>query len=475
MIFSSLVAGEARRGAGDRPNLNPSDLSDIVGRAGDAALSDLDDAVAAAEAAWPLWWEAGPQVRANVLDAVGTALIARRDEIGRLLSREEGKVLADGVAETMRAGQIFKFFAGEAMRMSGDHLRSVRPGIDIDVRREPLGVVALITPWNFPIAIPAWKAAPALAFGNAVVLKPSELTPACACLLAELLAEAGAPAGVFNLVLGAGPLGAALVAHPGVQAVSFTGSVPTGRAVAASAVAGMKKVQLEMGGKNPCVVMDDADLDLAVDAVVNGAFIATGQRCTASSRVIVQEGIHDAFCERLVAAAREVRVDHALADKAQVGPVVSEVQLNRNLDYIAVARAEGCEVVGGERLERATEGYYQAPAIFLGADNAMRVSREEIFGPCTAILKATDLDQAIALANDTEFGLASAIVTTSLKSAQEFKRRSKAGMVHVNLPTAGVDYHVPFGGRGASSYGPREQGRAAVEFYSAMKTTYTLA
>ncbi|HEX5262546.1 MAG TPA: aldehyde dehydrogenase family protein, partial [Phenylobacterium sp.] len=384
--------------------------------------------------------------------------------------------LAEGIMETVRAGQIFKFFAGEALRMAGDHMRSLRPGIDVDVRREPVGVVALITPWNYPISIPAWKVAPALAFGNAVILKPAELTPACAHLLAELIVASGAPPGVFNLLMGRGSvLGPALVGHPGVGAVSFTGSVATGRGVAAAAVQGMKRVQLEMGGKNPCVVMDDADLDLAVETAANGAFIATGQRCTASSRIIVQRGIYHRFAERLVQRMKAYRVDNALAEGAEIGPVVSERQLKSNLDYVALAKREGCEVVGGEQLERPTDGFYQAPALFLDATNEMRVSREEIFGPCASMIPVGDLDEAIALANDTEFGLCSTIITTSLRSAQQFKRRSQVGMVNVNLPSAGVDYHVPFGGRKASSFGPREQGRTAIDFYTIWKTAYTFA
>jgi aldehyde dehydrogenase (NAD+) len=476
MLNPNLIGGQPWASGEGVANINPSDTGDVVGLYAEAVVADVDAAVQAAQAAWPGWWEAGPQARANVLDAVGTALIARKDEIGRVLSREEGKTLAEGVGETLRAGQIFKFFAGEAVRMAGDHMRSLRPGIDVDVRREPVGVVALITPWNFPISIPAWKAAPALAFGNAVILKPAELTPACAHLLAELIGAAGAPPGVFNLLMGPGSvLGPALVGHRGVDAVSFTGSVATGRGVAAAAVQGMKRVQLEMGGKNPCVVMDDADLDLAVETAANGAFVATGQRCTASSRIIVQRGIYPQFAERLAQRMQAYRVDNALADGAEIGPVVSERQLKSNLDYVSLAKQEGCEVVGGERLERSTNGFYQAPALFLDATNEMRVSREEIFGPCASLIPVGDLDEAIALANDTEFGLSSTIVTTSLRSAQQFKRRSQAGMVNVNLPSAGVDYHVPFGGRKGSSYGPREQGRTAIDFYTLWKTSYTFA
>ena len=411
-----------------------------------------------------------------MLDAVGNAILARKDEIGRLLSREEGKTLAEGIGETARAGQVFKFFAGEALRVVGDLQASVRPGIDVEVTREPVGVVGLITPWNFPIAIPAWKAAPALAFGNCVVMKPADLTPGCAHILAELLAEAGCPPGVFNLVMGRGSVvGEAMLNHPDINAISFTGSVPTGRRIAVRCAETMKKVQLEMGGKNPMVILDDADLAVAVPACLNGAFFSTGQRCTASSRLIVQEGIHDAFVDAMSNAMKKLVIGDALDTATQIGPVVSESQLNANLSYVDLAREEGAEVIGGERLSLSQDGYYQAPALFVGSNNEMRINREEIFGPCASVIKVASFEEAVAVANDTEFGLSAGICTRSLKHASVFKKQSQAGMIMVNLPTAGVDYHVPFGGRKGSSYGSREQGRYAIEFYTTVKTSYVFA
>ncbi|NRP40816.1 Aldehyde dehydrogenase, thermostable [Aliiroseovarius sp. xm-m-339-2] len=360
--------------------------------------------------------------------------------------------------------------------MTGDAVASVRPDVDVEVSREPVGVVGLITPWNFPIAIPAWKIAPALAYGNAVVFKPADLTPGSAHLLAEILHEAGVPAGIFNLVMGRGSVvGQAIVDHPGVTAISFTGSVPVGRNMAVDAARGMKKLQMEMGGKNPMVILDDAEMDIAVSTVLNGAFFSTGQRCTASSRIIVQAGIHDAFVERLAAEMQALTVGNPLDVATQIGPVVSENQLNGNLGYVDLARSEGAEVIGGERLNRDTEGFFQAPAMFVGATNQMRSSREEIFGPCASIIKVADFDEALATANDTEFGLSAGICTASLKHARSFKHNAQAGMVMVNLPTAGVDYHVPFGGTKASSYGAREQGKYAAEFYSTVKTKYCCA
>ncbi len=475
-VFQNLIAGNWVDGADVSENRNPSNVADLIGLYAKAEAADVDAATAAANEALPGWALASPQVRADLLDKVSDAIMARKDELGFLLSREEGKTLAEGIGETIRAAQVFKFFAGEALRNAGDVLASVRPDIDVDVTREPVGVVGMITPWNFPIAIPAWKIAPALCYGNTIVFKPAEITPASAHALAEIIQEAGCPAGVFNLVMGSGSVvGNAMLAHKEINAISFTGSVPVGRGIAVKAAEGLKKVQLEMGGKNPMVVLNDADLDVAVGACLNGAFFSTGQRCTASSRLIVQEGIHDAFVEKMNEAMGKLVIGDACDPVTQIGPVVSQSQLANNLDYVAVAGQEGAEVVGGEQINGKTEGYYQRPAMFLNATNQMRVSREEIFGPCASVIKVADFDEALSVANDTDFGLSSGICTSNLKSAREFKRRSEAGMVMVNLPTAGVDYHVPFGGRKGSSYGSREQGRYAAEFYTTVKTAYTFA
>lgn len=472
----NLIDGRWLPGDHLTENRNPSDLSDLIGYYAAGSAADVALAAEAAARAQPGWWAAGPQVRADLLDRVATAIDARATEIGTMLAREEGKILPEAIAETRRAAQIFRFFAGEALRLPGEALPSVRPGVEATVTREPVGVVGLITPWNFPIAIPAWKIAPALAFGNAVVLKPAELVPGCAHLLATILHDAGCPPGVFNLVMGPGSVvGRAMVEAPQIAALSFTGSVATGRAIARAGAERMVKLQLEMGGKNPMVVLDDADLPTAVAACLNGAFFSTGQRCTASSRLIVQAGIHDAFVAELTRQMQALRVGPALDPASQIGPVVSAAQLAGNLDYVALAATEGCEVIGGARLNGPTEGFFQAPALFLGATNAMRVAREEIFGPCATVIKVDDFDAALAVANDNEFGLSAGICTASLKHATAFRRGAKAGMVMVNLPTAGVDYHVPFGGTKGSSHGAREQGRHAVEFYTTVKTAYSFA
>ncbi len=474
-MFKNLIAGEWLEGASVTVNRNPSDVGDVIGEYAQADRAQADAAIAAAKQAFPAWAMGSIQERANILDRAGSEIIARKDELGRLLAREEGKTLPEGIGEAMRAGQIFKFFAGEVLRQSGEHLASVRPGIDIDVTREPVGVVGIITPWNFPIAIPAWKIAPALAYGNTVVMKPADLVPGCAWAIADILARAGIPAGVFNLAMGRGSVvGEALVASPDVNALSFTGSVPTGRAIAAKAIARMAKLQLEMGGKNPLVVLDDADLSTAVNCAVQGAFFSTGQRCTASSRLIVTAGIHDRFVAAVTEKLKTLKVDDALAAGTDIGPVVDQSQLDQDLSYLDIGRKENAKLVaGGERVKRATDGYYLTPALFTDATNAMRIAREEIFGPVACVIRAKDYDEALALANDTEFGLSAGIVTTSLKHSSQFKRRAEAGMVMVNVPTAGVDYHVPFGGRKGSSYGPREQGRYAAEFFTTVKTAYT--
>jgi aldehyde dehydrogenase (NAD+) len=473
----NLIAGEWIEGREAAPDINPSDTNDVVGEFPRSSAEEARRAIAAAKDAFPAWSRSTVQVRHDILKRVADAIMARKDEIGRILAREEGKTLAEGVGETVRAAQIFGFFAGECLRIAGDKLASTRPQVEVEVTREPLGVVGLITPWNFPIAIPAWKIAPALAYGNCVVLKPADLVPATAHALAEIIAGAGIPKGVFNLVMGRGSVvGDALLKSPDVAAISFTGSVPTGRQVARACIEGepMKKVQLEMGGKNPLVVLDDADLKVAVDCAVNGAFFSTGQRCTASSRLVVTKGIHDRFVAAVTERIKSLVVDDALKPGTDIGPVVDEAQLDQDLAYLRIGRDEGATLhAGGERLNRAAPGFYLSPAIFTNVDRRMRIAREEIFGPVASVIAVKDYDEALDVANDTAFGLSAGICTTSLKYAGHFRRNAEAGMVMVNLPTAGVDYHVPFGGRKASSYGPREQGRYAAEFYTTVKTAYS--
>ncbi len=472
-VHANFIDGQWVSGAQSMANVNPSDLKDVIGDYAGADRAQVEAAIAAAKAAAVAWGGSNIQQRSDILDAVGNAILARKEELGRLLSREEGKTLPEGIGEATRAGQIFKFFAGEAVRITGDLLDSTRPGLTVEITREPLGVVGVITPWNFPIAIPAWKIAPALAYGNTVVFKPASLVPGCAWELMKILADCGLPKGVVNLVMGSGSVvGEALLDSPDIAAISFTGSVNTGKRIAVRCAETHKKVQLEMGGKNPLVVMDDADVDVAVNCAINGAYFSTGQRCTASSRLIVTKGIHDRFVEAMLAKMKTLVVDNALKAGTQIGPVVDRGQFETDLSYLDIGKKEGGTLHGGEQLKRDTEGFYLAPALFTGTTNKMRINREEIFGPVASVIKVDGYDEALATANDTNFGLSSGICTTSLKHASHFKRHSAAGMVLINLPTAGVDYHAPFGGRKGSSYGPREQGRYAIEFYTTVKTVY---
>jgi len=473
-VRANLIAGEWVHGTEVVTDRNPSDLSDVVDEFAVADEAQVDTAIAAATDAAPIWAAATPQERSTALETVGLELAARAAELGEQLSREEGKPRAEGIGEVQRASHIFRFFAGEALRIPGEHVRSVRPGVDIDILREPLGVVGIITPWNFPIAIPAWKIAPALAYGCGVVFKPAEMVPASAWSLVDILSRAGLPAGVCNLVIGPGRVvGERLVHDPRVRGVTFTGSQAVGKGVALGLAQRFGRAQLEMGGKNPLVILDDADLDVALDCAIQGAYFQTGQRCTASSRLIVTAGIHDRFVDAMRERMRDLRVGHALADDTKIGPVVSEDQLRQDLDYLSVGAGEGAELAfGGRRLDRETDGYFLEPALLIETRNEMRINREEIFGPVATVLRAEDPEHALALANDTEFGLSAGVCTTSLRHAAMFRDGLQAGIVTINLPTAGVDYHVPFGGTKGSSSGSREQGRYAVEFFTTVKTVY---
>jgi acyl-CoA reductase-like NAD-dependent aldehyde dehydrogenase len=473
-VKGNYIDGAWISSADHASNINPSDTNDTVGYYARADADGAAAAISAASRAFQTWQFSGVQQRFDILDRIATELLSRREELGRLLSREEGKTLIEGFGEVTRAAYVFKFFAGEALRLAGELLPSTRMGLSVEITREPVGVVAIITPWNFPIAIPAWKIAPALCYGNTVVFKPAELVPACAWALTEILSRAGLPPGVFNLVMGHGSVvGEALVNSPAVAAVSFTGSMQTGAAIIAKAAARRAKVQVEMGGKNPLVVLDDADLDTAVSVAIQGAFYSTGQRCTASSRLIVTDGIHNRFVAALRAKLAALKVGNALDTAVDIGPVVDQSQLDIDMDYIRLGVEEGATLVqGGRRIDRATPGFYLEPALFTDTLPSMRINREEIFGPVASVIRVQSFEEALSVANDVPFGLSAGIVTTSLKHAAHFKRRAQAGMVMVNVPTAGVDYHVPFGGRGASSYGPREQGRYAAEFYTIVKTAY---
>ena len=475
-LHKNLIDGEWV-GSDGVENINPSNINEVVGVYARATAEETKQAIAAAKAAFPAWSRSGILERHAILSKASQEILARKQELGELLSREEGKTLPEGIGEVTRAAQIFDFFAGETLRLAGEILPSARPGLTVEITREPVGIIGIITPWNFPIAIPAWKMAPALAYGNTVVIKPADLVPGSTWAIVDILVRAGLPKGVVNLVRGKGSVvGQTRLDSPDVAAISFTGSVGTGKRVAEASIKVGRKFQLEMGGKNPTIVLDDADLKVAVESVAQSAFFSTGQRCTASSRVIVTEGIHDKFVAALAERTSNLRVGDALDKNTEIGPVVDPSQLKQDTDYIEIGKGEGATLAaGGDRVKKDTEGYFLQPTLFTGATNQMRIAREEIFGPVAAVIRVKDYEEALATGNDTEFGLSAGIVTTSLKYATHFKRNSEAGMVMVNVPTAGVDFHVPFGGRKGSSYGPREQGKYAAEFFTIVKTAYTAA
>ncbi len=476
-LSNNFIAGDWIAGPSTISNINPSDTNDVIGEYAQASKSQLEDALNSAQIAQKKWAATGLEQRQAVLMKIGEEMMARSAELGELLSREEGKPIAEGKGEVYRAGQFFTYYAAEVLRQSGDTADSVRPGIEIDVRREPMGTVAIISPWNFPTATASWKIAPALAFGNAVIWKPANLTPASAVALTEIISKQDIPKGLFNLVMGSGPsIGEALAESPKVHAISFTGSYDVGLQIASSAAKNLTKFQLELGSKNPLVVMDDADMGVAVAAATAGAFGSTGQKCTASSRLIVHSAIHDEFVDRMSESTSALQVGHALVEGTQIGPAVSQQQLDSNLSYMKLAQEEGCEVIcGGQKLELDNPGFYMQPSLLAGGNNSMRVNREELFAPIACVIKVSDYDEALEIANDTDFGLVSGIITQSLSRANHFRRNSESGCVMINLPTAGTDYHVPFGGRKNSSFGPREQGQYAKELYTQVKTSYILA
>ncbi|MCC4774255.1 aldehyde dehydrogenase family protein [Vibrio cyclitrophicus] len=468
------IGGEWQAGVSTVANINPSDISENIGNFAQASADQVQQAISAAKHAQPEWEKTPIERKQAVLQAIGDELIARCDELGTLLSREEGKPFAEGRGEIYRAGQFFQYFAAEVLRQIGDNAESVRPGVSVEVTREAVGVIGIISPWNFPTATAAWKIAPALAFGNSVIWKPANLTPASAVALTEIIHRQGMPAGTFNLVLGSGSkVGDALINSKEVNGVSFTGSVDTGRKVAAATAPNFVRCQLEMGSKNALVIADDADIQTAVDATIAGSFSGAGQKCTASSRLVVMDSIHDQYVEALIKRMSELKVGHALEDGVFMGPVVDGNQLEANLGWVEKARQSGGELAfGGERLSMKHEGFYMSPTLFLNTKNDWEVNQEEVFAPMASVIRVADLEEAIATTNDTRFGLTGGIITQSLRTSAMFKQQAQTGCVMVNLPTAGTDYHVPFGGRKESSFGPREQGQYAKEFYTVVKTAY---
>jgi len=468
--ITHLIDGEWMDGETVDERVNPADSADKVAEivAGDA--DTVDRAVHAAARAQREWAaKTGPQ-RGAILTEAGRLVRSRVETIARDLTREEGKTLGEATGEVTRAADILEFFGAECWRSSGITLPSGVPGTHVYTRREPMGVVGLITPWNFPIAIPAWKAAPALAAGNAVVMKPAQLTTVSTMHLANALIEAGLPAGVFTLVHGKGSVvGNAIVEHELVKAVSFTGSNAVGTEIGRLASGRGARVQLEMGGKNPVIVLDDADVERAADIIAAGAFGLTGQACTATSRAILTPGAYDAVAEALVRRTAEFAPGNGLDAGVKMGAVVSESQLNTDVSYLEIAEREGATVLAGG----GSAGLLFQPTVLGDVRPNHRVAREEVFGPVVSLIRARDEDHAIELANDTEFGLSAALVTQRLSSIAKFVERVQAGVVKINRPTGGVDLNVPFGGvKGSSNNAYREQGSQALDFYSWTKSVY---
>ena len=470
----SFIGGSWRDGVRTTHDLNPARPSETVSDVLQADARVATEAVEAAANAFAAWRATPAPARGEILRKAADLLEQRAADVGRDLTREEGKTLAEGIGETRRAVQILRYFAGQTLEPDGETYPSHSAATFLFARREPVGVVSAITPWNFPIAIPAWKIAPALAYGNAVVWKPAELVPLTAVHLLQALVDAGLPNGVLNLVLGKGSeVGDALVTHEAVQAITFTGSNAVGRAMQRKAIEHGKKVQLELGGKNPAVVLDDADLDLAAEHVARGAFLSAGQKCTATSRVIVQEAVIAPFQERLVALAQNWKLGDPLESDTRVGPLVSADQLQTVKSYLQVADQEGARVLAGDGgTADLGDGYFVKPTVLTGLDPDSRVVREEIFGPVAALLPAGSYADAIRLANDTRYGLSASVFTNDLTRALRFAEDIHAGVVKVNQESAGVEFHVPFGGMQESSSGSREQGKVAREFFTQWKTVY---
>jgi alpha-ketoglutaric semialdehyde dehydrogenase len=454
---------------------NPADQSEVVAIVPLSTRKEAREAIAAAKAAFPAWRDTPAPVRGKIIARAAAILEARKEEVARLLTREEGKTLKDSLGEVTRSVNILEFTAGEARRMGGETVPSELPRNIAYTFKQPLGVVGAITPWNFPVAIPVWKAGPALVTGNTMVFKPAEVTPLTAAVIVEIFAEAGVPPGVLNMVLGAGEeVGDELVAHDDVRALSFTGSNAIGGAIYAAGARKMKKCQCEMGGKNPVVVLADADLDLAVESTVVGAFGSSGQRCTATSRVVVEDAIADRFVDALAARARQCRAGDGLDSRVDLGPLVDEKQLETVLRYLEIGKKEAELLVGGSRLTGGAfdRGLFVAATVFDRVPWDSVIAQEEIFGPVISVIRVADFEEAIRVANSVKYGLSSSIYTNDARKIFEFIERIESGMTHVNLPTIASEAHLPFGGIKATGIGLREMGRVAIDFYTEIKTVY---
>jgi alpha-ketoglutaric semialdehyde dehydrogenase len=474
--FANYINGEWVSGAKTFENRNPANTDELVGKFTKGSAEDMQDAAKAAAAALPVWSTMSGPARGNILYKAADILDRNFDSVAADMTREEGKTYPEAKGEVRRAINILRYFAGEGSRMPGMLVPSERDRVHMFALRKPIGVVGLVTPWNFPSAIPAWKLAPALICGNTVVLKPASAAPLSAWRIVEALHQAGIPKGVVNFVAGSGgELGEAMIAAPSLKAVSFTGSCEIGAWLHEEASKRRLRIQLEMGGKNPTIVLADADFNSAVENVVNAAFFSTGQKCTATSRAIVEETIYDRFVAAVVERTRKLKVGNGMQPGIDIGPCVDRGQMDTVLRYMAIARTESGEpVCGGSQLTDGefANGYFVQPTVFANVEERHTIAKEEIFGPVLAIMRAKDFEDAMRIANNIPFGLSSSIQTTNLSRAFEYIYRAEAGLLTVNLPSAGVEYQLPFGGTKDSSFGPKEQGPAAMEFYSDYKTVY---
>ena len=476
-VLRNFIGGEWRDSKGGRvKDVNPADTTDVLAEAPASTAAEAAEACEAAAAAFESWRNTPAPVRGQILYRAQRLMEDRRQQLAEALTREEGKTLSEARGEIQRAINVVEFFAGEARRITGETIPSELPHNFCYTIKQPVGPVAVITPWNFPVAIPIWKMAPALVSGNTIVFKPASLTPLTASLIVEILAEAGLPPGVLNLVFGGGrEVGDTIVRHPAVQAVSFTGSNDVGNALYSAAAARGIKCQCEMGGKNPIVVLGDADLDLSVESTLQGAFGSTGQRCTATSRAVVVESIANEFVERLAARTASLVVGNGLDPKTNIGPSVDEKQLETVLSYVEVGQREGARLLrGGTRVKDGglDRGYFVAPAIFDHVDADMRIAQEEIFGPVLSVVRVPDTETALRVANSVRFGLSASVYTNDVASMFRFVDRLEAGIIHVNSPTVGGEAHIPFGGMKATGVGLREMGRVAIDFYTELKVVY---
>ena len=475
-VFPNYIDGQWVESASTAENRNPADQSDLVGLFSKASAADVARAADAAQAAFASWSAMEAPKRGSYLFKVADILEKKLDQLGTEMTREEGKTKPEAIGETMRSINIFRYFAGEGSRMGGHLVPSERPRVFMWAERKAIGVVSQINPWNFPSAIPAWKLAPALIAGNTVLLKPASASPLSSWRIVEACHEAGIPAGVVNFLSGSGAVvGDAMVENKHVLAVSFTGSCDVGAALHAKASARRIRIQLEMGGKNPTIVLADADMDSAVANSLNAAMFSTGQKCTATSRIIVEESIFDAFAEKFIAATKALKVGNGLEPGVHIGPAIDKGQLEVDDNYCRIAEEEGATIACGGHILTGGDydkGFFFAPTVITNVTNDMRVAREEIFGPVAVLIKAKNFEDALAIANDTEFGLSASIQTQNVSRVFEFVKGIQAGLVTVNLPSAGVEYQLPFGGTKGSSFGPKEQGPAALDFYTDYKTVY---